>query len=148
LHVKHDRRKEALAEFDLLPAETPHREALRSAIRGACLASRQNWTPALAYLQTAFGSGCRDALCLRWLSIALAGNGDADAAREVLATWQALDPRGGEVERYLAALEDGAASRDGRQLRYDEAASGQNVAPAPKLGSAATINLYGPTIER
>jgi tetratricopeptide (TPR) repeat protein len=148
LHVKHDRRKEALAEFDLLPAETPNREALRSAIRGACLASRQNWTPALAYLQTAYNGGCRDTLCLRWLSVALASSGDTNAAREVLATWQAIEPRSGEVERLLAALEDDGAPQDGRQLRYDEAASGQNVAPAPKLGTAGKINLYGPAMGR
>jgi tetratricopeptide (TPR) repeat protein len=148
LHVKHDRRKEALAEFDLLPAETPNREALRSAIRGACLASRQNWTPALAYLQTAYRAGCRDLLCLRWLSIALSSSGDTEGAREVLATWQALDPRSGEVDRYLAALEMGCASDSGRQLRYDVGASGHNLAPPPKLGSAATINLFGPTSSR
>lgn len=148
LHVKHDCRKEALAEFDLLPAETPNREALRSAIRGACLASRQNWTPALAYLQTAYNAGCRDALCLRWLSIALTASGDTIGARAVLTTWQALEPRNGEAGELLARLTAERTSPDGRQRRYDEAATEQTLVPPPKLGTVPTINLYGPGTSR
>ncbi len=146
LHVKHDRRKEALAEFDLLPAEIPHREALRSAIRGACLASRQNWAPALAYLQTAYRAGCRDVLCLRWLTITLLATNDNTTAIEVLNAWQAIEPRSGELQQFLAAVQDALPTPDGdRRLRLDAAViAGQNVAPAPNLASPPTINIYGP----
>jgi len=105
LHVKHDRRKEALAEFDKLPAETPNREALRSAIRGACLASKQNWAPALAYLQTAYSAGCRDLLCLRWLAATLFSTGDQAAALPILLEWQRREPRSTELGKYLEALD-------------------------------------------
>ena len=147
LHVKHDRRKEALAEFDLLPAETPNREALRSAIRGACLASHQNWTPALAYLQTAYRAGCRDILCLRWLTVALLATNDEQGARCILETWQVLEPRSAELHRYLEALNSPPAPADTeRRLRFDEApAPGANIPPAPNLLTGSKINIYGPT---
>ena len=151
LHVKYDRRKEALAEFDLLPTETPHREALRSAIRGGCLASQQNWAPALAYLQTAYRAGCRDALCLRWLAVALIGTHDLASAHDVLTEWQTMEPRSAEVQQYLAAVHGIASAElaadggDDRQLRFDTGApSGQNVAPTPNLGTMPGITLYGP----
>jgi tetratricopeptide (TPR) repeat protein len=152
LHVKHDRRKEALAEFDLLPAETPHREALRSAVRGACLASRQNWTPALAYLQTAYRAGCRDVLCLRWLTVALMGTNDNAAALDVLTAWQSIDPRNSELQHYLQAIQGNASASpltvadDDRRLRFDTGATTRkNVAPVPNLVATPTINIYGPT---
>lgn len=149
LHVKHDRRKEALAEFDLLPPETPNREALRSAIRGACLASRQNWTPALAYLQTAFRAGCRDALCLRWLTIALLSTSNNAEAIEVLETWKQIDPRSPEAQRYWEEASGlvGQASvqySDDRTLRFDAPTAGQSPTPAPNLATLPTINIYGP----
>ena len=80
LYIRHDRRKDALDEVNRLPVETTHREALRNAVRGACLAANEDWVPALAYLQTAFGSGCRDVLCLRWLTTASLTTGDLDGA--------------------------------------------------------------------
>ncbi len=104
LHVRNDRRKEALFEFDRLPADTPYREALRSAIRGACLAAKRNWVPAAAYLQTAYAAGCRDVLCLRWLSLTLLSTGQDAAAQPVLLAWKAVDPRGLEASGYLTSL--------------------------------------------
>jgi tetratricopeptide (TPR) repeat protein len=109
LHVCSDRRKEALAEFDKLPTDTPYREALRSAIRGACLAAKRNWVPAAAYLQTAYSAGCRDLLCLRWLSLTLMSTGQDAAALPVLQAWKTLDPRSAEAARYLDALESAEA---------------------------------------
>jgi tetratricopeptide (TPR) repeat protein len=104
LDVRYDRRKEALAEFDRLPLDTPHREALRGSIRGACLAAKRNWTPALGYLQPAYAAGCRDVLCLRWLSVALLATEQPEAARPVLAEWLAIEPRGGEAQKYIEAI--------------------------------------------
>lgn len=150
LHVKHDRRKEALAEFDLLPAETPHREALRSAIRGGCLASRQNWTPALAYLQTAYRAGCRDVLCLRWLTLALLATDDRSGVLDVLTAWKAIEPRSPEVNRYLQALQGseeiplGETSAEDRTIRFDAGTAAQSLAPVPPPHTAPTINIYGP----
>jgi tetratricopeptide (TPR) repeat protein len=104
LHIKHNRRKEALDEFDKLPMEMPQRESLRSAIRGACLAAKQNWAPALAYLQTAHSAGCRDPLCLRWLAVTLTSLGDVEAAVPVLRQWVSAEPRNGEAQRLLENL--------------------------------------------
>jgi tetratricopeptide (TPR) repeat protein len=104
LYIRHDRRKEALDEVNRLPAETTHREALRTAVRGACLAAKADWVPALAYLQTAFGSGCRDLLCLRWLTIASLTTDDLDGAQRALDSWRALGGDQREPEQFLLKL--------------------------------------------
>ena len=105
LHIKHGRREPALAQFDLLPAQTPQREALRSAVRGACLASQKNWIPALAYLKTGYDNGCRDTICLRWYSISLLASGDISNARPVIDEWFQREPENTEVQAYRQALE-------------------------------------------
>jgi predicted Zn-dependent protease len=127
LYVKHDRRKEALEEFDRLPLDLPNREALRSAIRGACQAAKQNWTPALAYLQTAYSAGCRDLLCLRWLAVTLISTGETEAALPILRAWQAAEPRSAELQTYLAAVTDPLSDL-----------------PAPSITPAATITPAEP----
>ena len=101
IYIRRDRRKEALAELERLPEETPHREALRGAIRGACLAATRNWVPALAYLQTAHAAGCRDLICLRWLAAALLASGQRDAALPILKEWLAIEPRSIEAQKNL-----------------------------------------------
>jgi tetratricopeptide (TPR) repeat protein len=134
LHVKHDRRKEALeqiARLSLAPAQT---DSLRTAVRGACLAAKKDWTSARTYLQTAYDAGCRDVLCLRWLVISLVACEDYEAAAPILTQWQAAAPASDEVHRYLSAIQsrqpDGdaaMASTDGdlaavdpsRLLRFD-----------------------------
>jgi tetratricopeptide (TPR) repeat protein len=103
LHVKHDRRQEALDQAALLPSDTPHRDAMRSAIRGACLAAQKNWVAARAYLQTAYDAGCRDLLCLRWLGVTLFASNDLPAAEPVLRQWLAMAPGNVEVQKYLEA---------------------------------------------
>ena len=155
LHVRHDRRPEALAELDRLPADTPHREALRSAIRGACLAAKRNWTPAAAYLQTAYSAGCRDVLCLRWLAVTLISTGQNAAALPVLKAWQAVDPQGAVASGLLAASESAEAKPElsvpagpnvpaggSRRLRVDapESLVGPPL-PAAKLGSSVPTRL-------
>lgn len=125
LDIKHDRRREALEEVDRLPAETPHREALRTAVRGACLAAKQSWAPALGYLQTAYTAGCRDPICLRWLSLALMSIGEPDTALPILRQWQAVEPRSIELQKYLAAV-SGPTPADPQHWRVD----GEAEAPA------------------
>ena len=105
LHIKHGRREPALAQFDLLPAQTPQREALRSAVRGAWLASQKNWIPALAYLKTGYDNGCRDTICLRWYSVSLLASGDISNARPVIDEWFQREPENTEVQAYRQALE-------------------------------------------
>ncbi len=137
LHVKHGRCDEALDLADRLQLEPEGRQPLSDAIRGACKAAEEDWTAALGYLQGAYVAGCRDPLCLRWLSVTLLCGGQAEAARPVLAEWQQLEPANAEVQIYLSALEQkspqaesqGAESEDaaGRQFRVDQ---GQPVSEA------------------
>ncbi len=104
LYIRHDRRKDALDEVNRLPVETTHREALRNAVRGACLAANEDWVPALAYLQTAFGSGCREVLCLRWLTIASLTTGDLDGAQRALDAWRPLGGDQREPQQFTLKL--------------------------------------------
>lgn len=148
LYVKHDRRKEALEQVSLLPAETPHRDALRSAVRGACLAAQKNWVAARAYLQTAYDSGCRDVLCLRWLSVAMVSSGDLAAAEPILRQWQAAAPGVAEPKRYLemiaagqqptmsAPMADQPAEIAGRILRVDPPAATSMMNSPSGVGQA------------
>jgi tetratricopeptide (TPR) repeat protein len=103
-YIRHDCRQEALALADRLAADCPRRDPLRSAVRGACLAAKQNWIPALAYLQTAFGAGCRDPICFRGLWNAYLATGDLQAAGRTLAEWRLHHPDSGEVAGYAAQL--------------------------------------------
>jgi glycosyltransferase involved in cell wall biosynthesis len=76
------------------------------AIRGACKASKQEWTSALSDLHGAYLKGCRNNLCLRWLAVALLSNGQAEAAKPVLDEWQKLEPANPELLRYIAAARE------------------------------------------
>ncbi|MGD0516646.1 MAG: glycosyltransferase [Thermoguttaceae bacterium] len=76
------------------------------AIRGACKAAKQEWTPALTDLQSAYLMGCRSTLCLRWLAVALLSNGQAGAAKPVLDVWQKLEPANPELQAYIAAVRE------------------------------------------
>jgi tetratricopeptide (TPR) repeat protein len=104
LYIRHDRRKEALEEVNRLPSETPNREAMRSAVRGACLAAKEEWIEGLAYLQAAFSAGCHDLLCLRWLTIASLATGDVDGAQRALDAWRALGGDQRELQQLMLRL--------------------------------------------
>ena len=122
LHVKHDRRREALAEFDRLVSEPGERELMRSAVRGACLAAKQDWAAALPYLQSAYAGGCRDPFCLRWLAVTLLAESHIEAAEPILAAWKAVEPRNTELHKYLEALCPAtplAAADPAQHLRVD-----------------------------
>ncbi|MGW8257286.1 MAG: tetratricopeptide repeat-containing glycosyltransferase family 2 protein [Thermoguttaceae bacterium] len=77
-----------------------------SAIKGACLAAKQQWTAALAYLQSAYLMDCRMPLCLRWLAVTLLSQGQFESAKSVLDQWQKLEPSNPELLAYLAALQE------------------------------------------
>jgi len=76
------------------------------AIRGACKAAKQQWTPALAYLQSAYLMGCRSPLCLRWLAVTLLSNGQTESARPVLAEWHKIEPTNPELLAYIAGVRE------------------------------------------
>ena len=149
-YIRRDCRKEALELIGHMPSETPHREALRSAVRGACLVAKQNWIPALAYLQTAFGSGCRDVVCLRGLMTAYLATGDLLCAERTLVEWRKAQPASREIARFERELENMrrtadvpgiAASREPqpasppeRRLRVDVQPEGPAPA-APRAGA-------------
>jgi tetratricopeptide (TPR) repeat protein len=134
LHVKHDRRKEALEQVALLSLPVSQTDSLRTAVRGACLAAKQDWPSARTYLQAAYDAGCRDILCLQWLAVTLVACEEFELAEPILKQWQALTPGNVDVQRYVEAIQaqrspsddppaaadvDASAADDGRQLRFD-----------------------------
>jgi tetratricopeptide (TPR) repeat protein len=133
LHVKHGRRDEALGQLDAIASHTPNVEALRSAVRGGCLAHQGNWVSARAYLEAAHRAGCRDPICLRWLTVALASTGDKAKARAILEEWRSLEPNSAEVRAYRSALEgDGKAEDHERRMRIDRAVRSLPIDSSPR----------------
>lgn len=130
LHIKHSKVHEALHHVDLLPAGLPHRAALRAAVRGATLASSQNWIAARPYLETAYEAGCRDPLCLRWLSVVCLMVGAHDDAAEILDQWQQLEPTNTEITSYLSALSAARANAAPPASAADEPRDGT---PRPRF---------------
>lgn len=142
LHIKSGRSEEALAEYDRLPADTQHPEALRSAVEGACLAAERNWIAARSNLDAAWQAGCRDPICMRWLVVSLLALGEIDAAREIVDAWRGVDPGSQEAEQYLRAISAHAPAPSkqeaSRRLRVDQGVASIPVAaPAPVVRSAA-----------
>jgi tetratricopeptide (TPR) repeat protein len=105
LHVKHGRSLEAIRLADKMAPEPALRDALISAIWGACAAAAQDWQAALGYLQSALAAGCDDPLCLRWLAVALLSNGQTAAAAPVLRQWLEQEPGNREARWYLEAVQ-------------------------------------------
>ncbi|MBX7166975.1 MAG: tetratricopeptide repeat protein [Pirellulales bacterium] len=136
LHIKYGRTTEALGELDRLPGITGSRENLRSAVRGACQLATANWIPAIAYLQTAYSAGCRDSICLRWLSVALISNGCRDEALPVVREWLAAEPQNAEANRYLADLTAPASDTGATHAESAIAA-----APSDEQWSTSTVAL-------
>jgi tetratricopeptide (TPR) repeat protein len=128
-HVKRGERDPALQQVDHLPPDTPHREALRSAVRGACLAAQENWIAAKAYLKTAYAAGCRDVICLRWLATAHLLAGECEEARPLIMDWLKAEPQSAEAAKFRQAVEAAtSAPSRGRHLRIDGAET-QSVSP-------------------
>jgi tetratricopeptide (TPR) repeat protein len=105
LHVKHGRTEDALAQLEQWPGPPSNVDALRAAVRGASLAGQKDWSAARSYLQTAYAAGCRDVVCLRWLSVTLLSVGETDEAETILREWSEIDPANEEPQRYLTAVE-------------------------------------------
>jgi glycosyltransferase involved in cell wall biosynthesis len=106
LYIKNGKAEQAIAMAQRNGSISGQEDPLILAIRGACKAAKQEWTPALAYLQSAYLMGCRSTLCLRWLAVTLLSNGQAEAAKPVLDEWQKLEPTNPELLAYLAAVRE------------------------------------------
>jgi tetratricopeptide (TPR) repeat protein len=119
LEVRYGRVLEALGQAEKLPKDMPHREAYRTAIRGACQAARKNWTAALGYLEAAYDSGCREPLCLRWLASALMAEHRHQEAAQVAQEWQRLEPSNQEARRLFREAAADRLSAAGPALRVD-----------------------------
>lgn len=154
LHIKHNRRREALEQAakladDALPAA--QLDALRTAIRGACLAAAQDWNPARDNLQAAYDSGCRDLICFRWLAVTLISCEQFAAAEPILRQWQAAAPANIEVQNYLSALSRELAvskatvesasspSPDGPRRRIDGHTPPPAILPFPSRGGISAM---------
>jgi tetratricopeptide (TPR) repeat protein len=117
LHVRRGERDEALAVVNNMPRHIANREALRSAVRGACLAATGNWLNGKTYLETAYKAGCREPLCLRWLTAAHLSAGSVDEAWTTLEAWQRIEPLSAEVRQLRREIE--AKRSTGPAVRID-----------------------------
>jgi len=132
LYVKMNCGEDAMAQVDLLPPDTPRKETLRSAVRGALLANQRQWGPAKAFLDVAYQAGCRDPICLRWLTVALMAENELARAQEVVTQWRRRDGASGEAAQFAEALRVAGVNVPGEQdppgrrhtIRVDQAESG------------------------
>jgi tetratricopeptide (TPR) repeat protein len=129
--IKLGQRDAALEEAGRLPGEFPNREAFRSAVRGACLASAGNWIAAKSYLKTAYNAGSRDPICLRWYATTLISSGEVEEARPIVQQWIELEPANALAQQYWTALAGEAQDDEAadRQVRIDGANVQQSHLP-------------------
>jgi tetratricopeptide (TPR) repeat protein len=142
LHVKHGNREEALAVVNAMPRNIPNREALRGAVRGACLAATGNWVTAKSHLETAYKAGCRDAICLRWLTALHLAMGHQEQAAATLQEWARLEPLSAEMRQYRASMNITPSEHPPepkRAVRVDDSPS----PVAPKAIDAAGNPIHG-----
>jgi tetratricopeptide (TPR) repeat protein len=127
LYIQQGNQRAAVEQFGRLRLPATELDPLKSAVRGACLAAKQNWAAALSYLKAAFDEGCRDLVVLRWYTLSLLATEAFATARKVLEAWKALDPESGEAARFREFLDrQGPAlvletDTEGRTLRVDPA---------------------------
>jgi tetratricopeptide (TPR) repeat protein len=114
-------------------------DPLVMAIRGACSAAKQEWTPALGYLQSAYLMGCHSVLCLRWLAVTLLCNGQGQAAKPVLEEWQKLEPTNPELLAYIAAVAETQESISIEKEEEEEIGEATTAVRQYRLDSGAPI---------
>jgi tetratricopeptide (TPR) repeat protein len=105
LFIKAGDRDKALQQLDEFPSDFPNRDAFRSVVRGACLASASNWIPAKAYLKTGYDAGSRDPICLRWYATTLIASDDTETARPIVAEWIQIEPNNSAAQQFQQMLE-------------------------------------------
>jgi len=119
LHIKHGRIDAALQQVPYVGAGEDAQSQLRTAVAGACLASRQQWPEALAKLQAAYDAGCRDAICLCWLTIVHLAQDHLEAAKDTAQRWRQLYPADPQPHRLLQSLEQNEPPGEGSIRRVD-----------------------------
>jgi len=140
LYINSQQKAEALRIVANMNLRSDVADRLRWAVRGACHAAAGEWAQALVWLQHAYKEGCRDPLCLRWLSVSLLSTGQVEEARPVLEQWIQSEPQNVEAKTYwdtlfaAPAVAAASAKREqapeppeepaaGRQWRIDPAAT-------------------------
>ncbi|GAB6166329.1 hypothetical protein JCM19992_23290 [Thermostilla marina] len=131
--IKQSKVDDALAAAEALAATDEEREALFQAIRGGCAAARQDWKEALARLQTAYLSGCRHPICLRWLAVVLLSLGETQSVVPILEQWIAQEPQTPEPRAYLEAIR-----KRGAGTSSPESAETTTVSVEPPAGEVAS----------
>ncbi len=130
LYIKAGERDLALQQIDHFPSDFPDRDALKSAVRGACLAVANNWIMARAYLTTGYNAGSRDPICLRWYATTLIALGEIDEARPIVDEWLQLEPGNAaaqQMHEMLAPTDDQPAEEDSPlQIRIDSSETKQS----------------------
>lgn len=142
IYVRLGQRDEALEVVNSMPRSIPNREALRSAVRGACLAATGNWLNGRTYLEAAYKAGCREPLCLRWLTSSYLAAGNSTDAAAIVEQWGLVEPLSAEVRQYRRELEANQSLSDGKRVRLDNpASSAPFFAPnGPASSSARSTN--------
>lgn len=102
MHIVRGQRAAALELLPRLTIAVQDRDALRSAIRGACLAAKQQWPQAISYLQMAWNAGCRDIVCLRWYCTTLFALDSAEQLHAVLMEWDQLGVHLAELQKFAS----------------------------------------------
>ncbi|QDU97058.1 glycosyltransferase [Lignipirellula cremea] len=129
LHLKHGRLEAALEQVKCPDVVWPSETALKSTVRGACLARQKDWAGAATHLEAAYNSGYRDPLCLRFLVRALVENGRNAAAHAVLLEWKHLGSMPAAAADLLQRLQDGTLGpRTTKRVEASPTASGLNPA--------------------
>ena len=111
LLVKLGRTDEAVNLAESMPT-AEDADSFVNAVRGACKAARQEWLDALGYLQSAYAAGCRDPLCLRWLTVTYLSNGQTEPGNTILQEWLQAEPNNAEAQAYAAALVEKSLAKD------------------------------------
>jgi len=88
VYVKEGRLDDAMKHVNSDEANWPAPSALRSTVRGTCLAVQENWVAAAANLEAPYNTGYRDPLCLRFLVRSLMESGRKEDALVVLQEWR------------------------------------------------------------
>lgn len=130
VYIKAGQRELALQQLDGLPRDFPNREALRSAVRGACLAAANNWIAAKAYLKTGYNAGSRDPICLRWYATTLIASGEVDEAKPIVEQWLEVEPASAAAQQMHQMLfpqaDPPSTDNAQRQVRIDSSESQQS----------------------
>jgi tetratricopeptide (TPR) repeat protein len=141
LQIKAGRERDALAQCNFLPEETPFRRQMPNVVRGAILAAAKKSAAALGPLRDAYQASCRDPLCLRWLAAAQLDLGNFTDVEVIVAEWERAEP--GNLE--IAVFRQAAAQRRpaGQSMRRIDNPASPGL---PSMTVAPSISSITPAI--